>query len=74
MRTTLILIFLAAFLLTADYTVQNNQIPKVNLAVESKLQKNVIYYDKLEEFKEDGIHKITRDSITYYEKRQRNRN
>jgi len=64
---------LGGFLLITDYTVQNNHIPKLDLTPEPKMEKNVIYYDKFENFGEDGIRTVTKDSIVYYD-RIRNKN
>ena len=59
-------IFLAFGVLT-DYTIQNNQIPKIDWTPDPIVKERVIYYDVIE-VGNDGMHTIERDSIVYYDK------
>ena len=63
--STLWIILLSCFLFAADYTVQNNHIPKFNLKPDRKTEETVIYYDKFENIGEDGIHTVTKDSVIF---------
>jgi len=63
----IILGLLLTFALAADYTVQNNQIPKINWKPDVKMERTVIYYDVFE-FGDDGMRTVTQDSIVYYDR------
>ena len=60
------MIIFGAFLVAADYTVQTNHIPKVDLKPEPRIERNVIYYDIIE-IGQDGIRSFTKDSVVYYD-------
>ena len=70
--TTLGWILLGAFLFATDYTVQNNHIPKVDWKPKPRMERNVIYYNKIDSIGLDGIKIFEKDSIVYYD-RVRNR-
>ena len=58
---------LLGFAVITDYTLQNNQIPELNLKPDVKMERTVIYYDVFE-FEADGMRTITKDSIVYYDR------
>jgi hypothetical protein len=64
---------LLGFAVITDYTLQNNQIPELNLKPDVRMERTVIYYDVFE-FGEDGMRTITKDSIVYYDRVRKKRN
>ena len=56
---------MGCFLFATDYTVQNNHIPKLDLTPDPKTEETVVYYDKFENFGEDGLHTVTKDSVIF---------
>ena len=66
--STLWMILFGAFLCAADYTVQNNQIPKLNWRPDVRMERNIIYYDVIDSVGIDGIRTFNQDSIVYYDR------
>ena len=66
--STLWLIIFGAFLCATDYTVQNNHIPKLDWKPQPRIERNVIYYDKIDSIGYDGMRFFEVDSIVYYDR------